>query len=144
MDERPSAAERVVALMREVLYRAEEVPTGEVPADAVKVEGIVRTFALHPNRLLAKKQEILALVHEIVPDVYLRAPDGKKREGYGEGSTFLNFCLDRDGGQWGDHPVMESLYCLAAAIGKAGFCLPRDFWHSLPGGVPYIWFEGKP
>ena len=33
---------------------------------------------------------------------------------------------------------MEDLFCLGIAIGKVQYCLPRETWSLLPGGVPYL------
>jgi hypothetical protein len=46
--------------------------------------------------------------------------------------------MDRRGYQWGEHASMESLICLGIAAGFVRYCLPRDLWTSLPGGLPYF------
>jgi len=43
----------------------------------------------------------------------------------------------------GLHLFMEELYFLAASIGLAEFNMPRDYWHALPGGMPYVVFNTK-
>ena len=56
----------------------------------------------------------------------------------GGGWTFLNACMDKDGGQWtGVQPTMDKLFMLGIAAGKAKWLLPREMWSALPGGVPY-------
>ena len=142
MTEKLSKAARVHALMNELLYTHNElnavnhgVMTDPVilPEGAVLVEGTLRKFGFHPGRLAKNAEKIIGLVREIVDDKFMRSEGG--------GYTFLNLPVDRNGEQWGEQPTAESLYCLAAALGLAGFCMPREFWSSLPGGVPYIWFD---
>lgn len=141
-------AEHVDALMMYCLYKPEELAAGgydgalmvkeeearnHVPPDCVLTEGIVVSFGFHKERLAEKKEEIRALVKEIVPDEFLLDKGG--------GWSFLNLCQDRTGALWTGLQVhAQSLYCLASAVGMAKFCLDREFWSALPGGVPYMVF----
>lgn len=60
-------------------------------------------------------------------------------EATGGGWSFLNACNDRHGNQWtGLHQRMEQLFQLGIALGRVSYCLPREFWSAMPGGVPYI------
>lgn len=112
-------------LVRDCLYRE-----GENSDDAIKVEGIVRTFGFHPERVTANKVAIGELLSEL-PDEF--------RADAGGGWTFLNACNDRHGRLWtGEHRAMEALFCLGIASGQAKWQLPRDMWSSLPGGMPYV------
>jgi hypothetical protein len=52
--------------------------------------------------------------------------------------SFLNACVDKHGNHWGEHPSVEQLLVLGVAIGKIEYCLPREYWRALPGGVPYF------
>jgi hypothetical protein len=129
-----SLHERVKRTVLKIMYLEEELPTdGSVPEGAVMSQGLVRTFGFHPERLKQETPIIKALVQEIVADEFLK--------GKGGGHTFLNLCVDRKGVQWGEHQEMEALFCMAQAIGDAGFCMPRTFWAALPGGMPYVWFS---
>lgn len=57
----------------------------------------------------------------------------------GGGWSFLNMCIDADGRQWTDyHTTMDMLVCLGVAIGVVSFPLDRQFWPTLPGGMPYV------
>lgn len=132
MDE-PSKAERVQTITLECLYKSEELDDGKPPPDAVLSQGVVKGFGFHPGRLQAKKAEVLQLIKEIVADSFLKRG--------GQGYSFLELCVDRNGQQWAEHPTMEELFCLAQGLGLAGFCVPRDMWHMFPGGMPYIWFS---
>ena len=53
--------------------------------------------------------------------------------------SFLDACMDKHGNQWTDfHQTMEQLVQLGIAIGEVEYCLPRDLWSALPGGVPFL------
>lgn len=57
----------------------------------------------------------------------------------GQGWSFLNMCVDKNGNQWtGSHEIVDKLVCLGIASGYANFVLPRGMWKILPGGMPYI------
>lgn len=123
-------SERLAEVIKSCFYEEE---LKEAPPDAIIVEGLTMKFGFDPKRIADRKEEIESLMTAIIPDTFYT--DG------GGGWSFLNLCEDKEGNQWGDHRSMEILYVLAAAIGKARFCLPREFWGILPGGVPYIQFE---
>ena len=55
---------------------------------------------------------------------------------WGGGWSFLNACRTRSGKQW-THVEMEKLFVLGLGIEMVVCCLDREFWSSLPGGVPY-------
>jgi hypothetical protein len=109
---------RIEELLRHCLYSDDELADpGTPPEDAVRVEGIVSKYGLHPGRVAEKREVILALIRDIVPDEFLVT----------KGT--------------GMHHTMEALLCLGMAIGKAGYCLPREMWAVLPGSMPYVWFD---
>ena len=133
-DTAESHADRVLEMIRDCLYR--DAPLTVVPEDTVRVEGIVHTFGFDPKRIKANKPKIEALIKAIVPEPFYK--DG------GGGWSFLNLCNDKHDKQWADdHATMEALYVLAAAIGRARFCMPREWWAHLPGGVPYVQFDRR-
>jgi hypothetical protein len=115
--------------MNHVLYSDEEVPDHKPPPDAVIVEGVIRKFGFHPGRLLEKKEAIRELLRQL-PDTF--------HKGKGEGWSFLALCEDREGRQWGEHNRCEDLMCLGLAVNMLEFCMKRDSWHLLPGGMPYV------
>jgi hypothetical protein len=102
--------------------------------DVVASHGIIQGFGFHPDRLQEKKEEIKALVIELVPNLFLRPTGGK-------GTTFLYLPTKEDGGLWGEHRNAEALFVLAQALGWAGFCLPRHLWGVFQNGMPYVWFN---
>ncbi len=127
-----SHADRVLAMVRDCLYC--DAPLTVVPEDIVRVDGIVHTFGFNPKFVEANRSKIESLIEEIVPEPFHK--DG------GGGWTFLSLCNNKRDEQWADdHATVEALYVLAAAIGRARFCMPREWWHALPGGVPYVQFD---
>jgi hypothetical protein len=126
---------RIEEMFMSCLYKSEEISNGQLPEGAIITEGLQNKFGFHPERLSVCKEEILSYVNELKPD-FLSSGGG--------GTSFLNLCEDKDGNQWtGMHSIMEQFFCLASGLGLAGFCLPRELWAALPGGMPYICFKDK-
>jgi hypothetical protein len=127
----------VNTVFRDCLFREEEVKDGQPIIEPVKVEGIVNTFGLHPERVKGHTREIAAWLDQL-PNPF--------QEKMGGGASFLNSCTDKHGEQWtGVHRTMEQLMCLGMAIGRVRFVLPRGMWGALPGGMPYfVVMEGTP
>lgn len=99
---------------------------GEDTTNYVKVEGITNMFGIHPERLEEKRELVAALL-------------AKLPEEFKEGYTFLNFCITKDGEQWtGMHRICEQLIVMAIGLGLMEYCMPREMWAFLPGGVPYL------
>jgi hypothetical protein len=118
-------ADAVNAMAMKCLFKEEE-PQGE----AIEVDGIVRKFRFHPERIRENATAIGELLAELPSEF---------QASVGGGWSFLNACNDRHGAQWCDlHRTMESLFCLGIAAGKAKWLLSRDMWGSLPGGMPYV------
>jgi len=123
-------AENVRDVICKCLFTHDEMPDAESPPDdAVLVEGIVCTYAFHPQRLEEHKSAIAAMLSEL-PDEFMTSGGG--------GWSFLQACVDRDGRHWGEHPAMGALFALGIGAGLARYLLPREFWAVMPGGVPYI------
>jgi hypothetical protein len=103
---------------------------GEDTSDAVVVEGITATFGFHPDRLEERREVIERMLGDLPKEFMVDS---------GGGMSFLQACNDCDGNQWtGFHRRMEELFVLGMAIGKVTYCLPREYWGMLPGGVPYL------
>ena len=119
--------QNVQDLTKNALYAEEEIPEdGKPPENAVIVEGLVRKFGFHPERLEKTRDDVKSMLAEL--------PDKFK-----EGWSFLNMCTTKDGELWtGDHGTMESLVVLAIGLGLADYPFPREMWKMLPGSVPYI------
>ena len=99
---------------------------GEDTTNHVKVEGLTSMFGLHPQRLEEKRELVLALLAELPAE-------------FKEGWTFLNLCTTKDGEQWTDmHRICEQMVVMAIGLGLMEYCIPREMWKILPGGVPYL------
>ena len=117
--------EAVDKIMKGCLFR-----DGEPQDHHVEVRGIRATFRYHPVRLFMHTPDIVALLEELPKEF---------QAGGGGGWSFLNACQDKHGRQWTDlHQTMEALLALGIAAGKARWCLRRDMWDALPGGMPYV------
>lgn len=101
------------------------------PAKRVVAEGIVhRQIVFGADALARHSPTIEALLRQLPLEFH---------ESVGGGMSFLFACNDRHGRQWtGEHRVMEQLFALGIAIGKAEYKTPRAQWRKLLGGMPYI------
>lgn len=125
-------AEAVWTLQRRCRFTPEEVAStighgDDLPENAVRVEGVVQSFAFHPERIKQAVPEIAALLDELPGDFH-----------DGGGWSFLNACMDKHDLQWGEHRDVEALCCLAIAAGLGHWPFPRDLWGVFPGGMPYF------
>lgn len=118
-------AENVKTIFLDCLYRGKELTV-----DCVRVDGIMNVFGFIPGRLKKHRDEIYEILKQL--------PEGFQKES-GGGMTFLNACSDKEGNMWtGLHTTMEQLMTLGMAIDKVKYCMPRDMWMALPGGMPYF------
>jgi hypothetical protein len=106
-----------------------------VPGDSedeaiwTEVEGFTTNFVFHAGRLAERAGEIGELLGELNDNFHA---------GKGDGWTFLNACVDRNGRHWGEYADVEQLVCLGIATGQAKWRFPREMWYGLPGGLPYF------
>ncbi|UTU08119.1 hypothetical protein CcrC1_gp433 [Caulobacter phage C1] len=104
-----------------------------VATDGDFIEGITGAFCLNLEALARHREAVRDWVDQIADEF---------QRGKGEGMSFLRLCIDADGVQWtGEQQVCELLYVLAAGLNMARFCMPRDIWPHMPGGVPYVVFD---
>lgn len=119
-------SENVTATFFNCMYK--EAP--EDTSEAVLAEGIITKVGFDPIKIKENENDIRELLMQLPDEFHV---------GKGGGYTFLNMCLDKDGSQWADtHQTQEQLLLLGLAIKKIQYCLPRDVWSALPGGMPYI------
>jgi hypothetical protein len=119
-----NTAEKVLKIFDEVLFREGKSTSVK---EVVAVASVVRFDA---DKLKEKESDIVSLLAEM--------PDSFKKSG-GGGMSFLELCMDKNGHQWADlHQTMDILVALGLAIGKVEFCLSREYWNVLPGGMPYV------
>lgn len=124
-------------IMLDCLFLPEEMTTPDVPPEgAVIVSGITINVGFHPVRLESHRAEIATMILDLPTHFRNDGPEA------GQGWSFLNLCMDRDGKQWtGMHSDCEALTVLSIGLGLAKFTVPRELWSVLPGGVPYIVFD---
>lgn len=102
----------------------------EEKKDPVIVEGITLSVGFNPDRLKKNEENIYSMLKEL--------PASFQKDS-GGGMSFLQACEDKDGNQWtGLHQTMQELFLLGLASGKVQYCLPKDLWSALPGGMPYL------
>jgi hypothetical protein len=126
-------AERVVKILRDCLFKEDELADGQTPPTAVIVEGILHPFGLHPERLENHRDEVTTMLQSL-PKQFHTTENG------GDGGwSFLNACQDANDVQWtGLHVTMDALFVLGIGLGLAAWLLPREYWNVLPGGMPYV------
>ncbi len=115
------------------LYDDEELiglKEGENPPGTIIAQGITFSVGFHPGRLESHVGEIRELLAQLPDEFMYDGPDG--------GTTFLNAHVRKDGFHWGGHPQMQELMLLGLATKKIAYCMPRDLWSALPGGLPYF------
>jgi hypothetical protein len=117
-------ADNVRKIINECLFKE-----GEDTSNAQLAQGVVMNMGFHPDRIKATKSSIIELLHQL-PDSFMK--------GKGGGHSFLNACVRKDGIQWGEHRDIDCLVCLGIAAGVASWCLSRDLWQAMPGGMPYF------
>ena len=122
-----SLAQQVYDCFHECLFSEEA--TEEDHKRAVIVEGIVRKFGFDPDRLNPRKERIMEFLKQMKPE-FFRSTGG--------GYSFMAMFEDRDGVHWAEHPTMEMLAAMGIGIGMVQYCLPREMWSLMPGGVPYL------
>jgi hypothetical protein len=99
----------------------------EAEGKGTAVEGITGSFVLDTAGYETTIEALLA-----------QLPSEFKQSGGGGGWSFLEACRDMNGNHWaGLHSIMEMLFVLGIAAGKAKWVFPRAMWGVLPGGMPY-------
>lgn len=119
----------VNAVLRDCLFKGEEVPDMNNPPPHVPVNGIMMNLAFHPERLESHREDVRSMLAQL-DDAFMHDKGG--------GMSLLNMCVTKDGEQYGEHRDADALYMLANGLGLAKFTMPREMWSILPGAVPYI------
>lgn len=123
-------AKRVHEIVEECLYEESELADMRRAAiEPAVVEGITASFGFHPVKLEAHRKEVLEMLMQL-PVMF--------RKSEGGGWTFLNACNTEDGEQWGQHSDVQMLFVLGIGLKLAAWCMPKDMWSALPGGMPYV------
>lgn len=124
-------SQQVHSLMMDCLFKPQEIVDGKPPENHILVDGILGQFALHPERTKNNKDKIKDILNQM-PEAF--------HVGKGGGMSFLNLCETKDGEHWAEHSTMNSLVVLGIATEQAAYCIPREMWSALPGGMPYVMF----
>ena len=124
----------VSSILNDCFFKDNEINDGKPKGDCIEVRGVVTHMGLHPGRVAENKTKIRKLLDQL--------PE-KFHEETGGGFTFLNACQDNFGKQWGEQLDVDKLICLGLATKDVEFCMPRDMWKALPGGVPYFMIKKK-
>jgi hypothetical protein len=118
-------AENVHHVFMDCLFDDEEEKKNPVIA-----EGITVNVGFKPDKIQKNEENIYNMLKQL--------PDSFQKDS-GGGMSFLQACEDKEGNQWtGMHQTMQELFLLGLASGKARYCLPKDLWSALPGGMPYL------
>jgi hypothetical protein len=131
--------ERVISILKDCLYREEEVAAMRAgglatPEGAIVVEAVMMTVGLHPGRLESHREEVRGML-DLLP---LQFRTEKDLIGAGGGWSFLNACNDRNGSMWTcEHRKMEALFALGQGLGYVKPLVPKAMWAMFPGGMPY-------
>lgn len=115
-------------IMLDCLFKREELTDGKSNVKPIFAKGILNDFGFHPTRLESHREDIQEMINQLHIE-------------FKEGWSFLNLCIDKNGNHWGEHPDCEKLTVLAIALGLAEYKMPKQYWHMLPGGMPYISFN---
>ena len=121
--------ENVERIFLDCLFKDNELINGKPSVDPVVAEGVMLKVGFYPARLEKHKQDVIELLSQTEREFHADS---------GGGMSFLRLCNTTDGSQWGEHRSMDQLVVLGKGLGLVEFCLPRDMWDSLPGGMPYI------
>lgn len=117
-------AANVQKIFKECLLKENELVDGVPNISIVVGEGIVNNFGFSEERIKEKEEKIVELINQL-PQIE-------------EGPSFLSLCFSNDGRQWGEHLHVEQLIALGIASGNLAYCLPREMWEILPGGMPMV------
>ena len=120
-------AKRVTEIFTECLHNPDE----DADEFRKEVTGLHCQMDFHTQRLSEYREEIITLLNEF-PDPF--------KKGKGDGWSFLNMCVDKNGRQWADtHFTCDQLLSLGLAVNALEFTLAeRQMWAIFPGGMPYI------
>lgn len=132
--------ERVHALLKkclindEALANAADANPALVADKVVIADAVVHKLALSTAAIAENREEIRSLLNEMDRDFHA---DG------GGGMSMMRMPMDKNGAQWGEQRDAAFLTALGIAAGMARYTMPRDFWPSLPGGMPYVTIDTR-
>lgn len=128
-------SKRISEVFKECLFRDEELELAKKNDGSFDTACVLGSLVVGSIpvfcwlRILGFKDEIKAYLN-LLPDEF--------KESSGGGYTFLNMCVDKNNNQWGGQRQCDELTALGKALGLCDYLLPRQYWGTLPGSVPYI------
>jgi hypothetical protein len=117
-------AQNVDIIFTDCLFKEEEIFDGKPIVEYKIAEGVKKTFGFHSERLNGHAKNVSDLIDQL-PNLR-------------DGQSFLNLCVTNEGILWGEHSNVEQLISLGVALGQLNYVLPKKYWKSLPGGLPYV------
>ena len=130
MERKVINSDRVLKVFEECLIGSSKSSEGE---PTIQVEGVQCIFTFSSPKLESYRKLITGWL-SLLPHTFRRSGGG--------GWSFLQACCQEDGVQWtGFHQSMDQLFCLGMGLDLVKNQLPRNFWSSLPGGMPYYVIE---
>lgn len=109
-----------------------DVDAAAVEKGLIPVRGIARNFMFDAEKIEKNREDIASLLSHTDPGFH---------KDTGGGATFMRLSVDKSEKIWGSQQTAEVLMCLAIAARYGSYCMPRDLWGALPGGVPYVVFD---
>lgn len=103
-------------------------------ANLLVVQGITRVFGFQRDKIAARRKDIRHLLMQLHPTF-------RKSSGGGWSFVYMTCRGENMEETWGGQIHAEELFCIGVAAELAACLVPREFWSSLPYGVPYIGFD---
>lgn len=122
-------AENIKNTMMASLFTDEEVPDKNNPPPYIPSRGVMMSIAFHPERLEAQRDNVRAMLAQL-DDAFMHDKGG--------GASMIHMVQDANGVLYGSQQDADALFMLAQALNLAAPTLPREYWGSLPGAMPYI------
>lgn len=103
-------------------------------SNLIVVNGITRAFGFQRDKIAARRKDIRNLLMQLHPTF---------RKSVGGGWSFVYMTARGENVEetWGGQIHAEELFCLGVVAELASCLVSREFWPSLPYGVPYIGFD---
>ncbi len=125
-------AENVRTTFFDCLYPDEVIkalPEGTAPEGAIIVEGITIKTGFDPVKIENHKKDIAELLNQLPVQF---------QHDQGGGFSFTAAPFNKAEQQWGEQMNAQELMLLGVAAGMVQYCMPRELWSAMPGGVPYF------
>lgn len=122
-------ANNIHTVMMDCLFTESEVPDRHNPPPHIPSTGVRLAVAFHPGRLEQHRDDVRAMLAQL-PPAFMHDNGG--------GASMMDMVYDADGTLYGSQSNADELFMLAQALNLAAPTMPREYWGSLPGTMPYI------